>query len=168
MKSLPTFRGNKFPESSLQQNQKQVHSAEPHREKSHCEENRKEDIPDCSTCKLDYSRPDDPQHRRFKNVEKVIDGWQTAVPHIKPTQENHHNRARKYECQSGNDAAPQLSLQIPHVNRELQSLRPGQHVTKSHDLHKTFFTKPPALLHHMAVHHCDLSNRSTDVDEAQH
>jgi hypothetical protein len=40
-------------------------------------------------------------------------------------------------------------------------------VAKSHDLDEPILGQPPSLFDHVIEHHCDLSDRPTDVHKAQ-
>src|SRR4029077_2137473 len=113
------------------------------------------------------SRGDDTKHRRLEHIQSVCYLRKLAITNIQPAQNDHHDCARYNEGDTSQHTAPEFAFQVTDVDRQLQRLRTGKHMTKSHDLDESIFGKPTALFHHVMEQHRDLRPRPADVDEAE-
>src|SRR4030095_14108718 len=121
---------------------------ETHSYKRGNQQKHKEHVSDRNAPEFNNPGGDDAEHSRLEHVESVRYLRELAITNIKPAQNDHRDRARHNEGDTGQHAAPQLAFQVTNIDRQLQRLRAGKHVAESHDFDEAIFGEPSALLHH--------------------
>src|SRR5215213_7093300 len=82
-------------------------------------------------------------------------------------EDDHYKSAGDNKGQPCQNPTENAFLKITHVNSKLQRFGSREHMGETHDLDKAIFRQPMTALDHLVIHHRNLGNRSTNVDETQ-